>query len=70
MKSFAIKLSALAIAAAASVGAHAVVLYGQNVTGDVIYGTGNPNGNFAVETGAGGIEVGLRAKERCGRCHR
>ena len=66
MKSLAIKLSALAIAAAASVGAHAVVLYGQNVTGNVIYGTGNPNGNFAVETGASGLEVGLRAKQRFG----
>jgi hypothetical protein len=66
MKSFVFKLSALTIATAASLGAHAGVLYGQNVTGNIIYGSGNPNGNFTVDTSAGGLELGLRAKQRSG----
>lgn len=71
MKSFAIKLSTLAIAAAASVGAHAVVSFDQNVTNNVIMGTGITNGGFTVDRVATGnpvdgqsIEIGLRARER------
>jgi hypothetical protein len=63
MKSFAIKLSALAIAAAASVGAHAALQFNQNVTSNVIMGNGINNGGFTTDT-ASGIEIGLRARER------
>ena len=63
MKSLAIKLSALAIAAASSLGASATVLFDQNVFPGVIYGNGNSNGAFTVERN-GGVEVGLRAKLR------
>ena len=63
MKSLAIKLSALAIAAAASVGAHALVAFDQNVTNNVITGSGIANGKFTIDT-TNGIEIGLRARER------
>lgn len=63
MKSLVIKLSALAIAAAASFGAHAVVAFDQNVMNNVIMGNGINNGGFTTDTAAG-IEVGLRARER------
>ncbi len=73
MKFFAIKLSALAIAAAASFGAHAVVWFDQNVTNNVITGSGIANGGFTVDRVATGntadgqsIEIGLRARERYG----
>lgn len=46
-----------------SFGAHAVVLYDQNVTPDVIFGSGNVNGGFATNT-ANGVELGLRGKLR------
>ena len=35
--------------------------YNQNVTPDVIFGSGNTNGNFTVDQNAG-VELGLRAK--------
>ena len=41
----------------------ATILYDQNVTPDVIFGSGNANGYFAVDT-ENNIEVGLRAKLR------
>ncbi len=41
----------------------AVLEYDQNVTPDVIFGSGNANGFFTVErNAAAGVEVGLRAK--------
>ncbi len=41
----------------------AVIEYDQNVTPDVIFGSGNGNGFFTVErNAAAGVEVGLRAK--------
>lgn len=43
--------------------AQAIILYDQNVTPDVIFGSGNDNGVCTVET-ANNIEVGLRAKTR------
>ena len=43
--------------------AQAVVAFDQNVTPDVIFGDGNDNGSFTVDTDSG-IEVGLRAKLR------
>lgn len=43
--------------------AQAVVLFDQNVTNDVIFGSGNTNGGFTVDR-ANGIELGLRAKLR------
>ena len=43
--------------------ASALVMFDQNVTPDVIFGTGNANGSFTVDT-ANGIELGLRAKLR------
>jgi len=55
------------IAAAGFLGAagsaHAVVSFDQNVTPDVIFGSGNANGSFTVDTN-NGIELGLRGKLR------
>ena len=53
---------ALALLSVASFGAHADV-YNQNVTNNVIMGTGISNGGFTVDTGSG-VELGLRARER------
>jgi len=39
----------------------AALTFDQNVTPDVIFGSGNPNGNFTVDQN-NGIELGLRAK--------
>jgi PEP-CTERM motif len=60
-KSFigALTVAALGVSAA---GAHAA-LFDQNVTSNAIFGSGNINGGFTVQT-AGGVEVGLRARER------
>ncbi len=43
--------------------ASATLSYDDNVTGDVIFGSGNANGSFTVDT-TNGIELGLRAKLR------
>lgn len=43
--------------------ANAGLMYDQNVTPDVIYGSGNANGAFTVDS-RNGIELGLRAKLR------
>jgi hypothetical protein len=43
--------------------ANAVVLYDQDVTNEVIFGSGNANGSFTVDR-QNGIELGLRAKLR------
>lgn len=45
--------------------AHASVIYDQDVTPDIIFGDGNANGAFAVDTQSG-VELGLRAKLRFG----
>lgn len=42
----------------------AALLYDQNVTTNVIYGSGNTNGGWTVDRGMGNIELGLRAKVR------
>jgi hypothetical protein len=52
----------LAAIAAISFGAQAD-LYNQNVTNNVITGSGIGNGMFTTDT-SGGVEVGLRARER------
>ena len=38
--------------------------FDQDVTPDVIFGSGNANGSFTTDTSAGGVELGLRAKLR------
>lgn len=43
--------------------ASAALMFDQNVTNDVIFGSGNLNGSFTTEQ-ANGIEVGLRGKLR------
>ena len=43
--------------------AQATLLYDQNVTPDVIFGSGNDNGSFTVDR-ENGIELGLRGKLR------
>lgn len=43
--------------------AHAVVSFDANVTGDVIFGSGNANGGFTVDR-SNGVELGLRSKVR------
>lgn len=37
------------------------LLFDRNITPDIIFGTGNTNGNFTVDRN-GGVELGLRAK--------
>jgi hypothetical protein len=44
-------------------GAQAAVMFDQDVTNNVIFGSGNANGGFTVEQ-SNGIELGLRAKLR------
>jgi hypothetical protein len=44
-------------------GTASALAFDQNVTPDVIFGSGNTNGSFTTDTG-GGVEVGLRAKLR------
>ena len=44
-----------------SISTNAVTQYDQNVTPDVIFGTGNPNGGFTTDR-SNNIEVGLRLK--------
>ena len=61
-KSF-IGVLAVAALSVSAVGAHAALAYDQNVTSNAIFGSGNINGGFTVET-LGGVEVGLRARER------
>ena len=56
-------LGLAALAAAAS--SHAAIAYDQNVTPGVIFGTGNTNGSFTVDS-ANGVELGLRGKLRHG----
>lgn len=46
-----------------SAGSHAALMYDQNVTPDVIFGSGNANGSFTVDQ-QNGIELGLRGKLR------
>lgn len=53
---------ALAALAAVSFGAQAD-LYNQNVTTNVVMGTGINNGGFTTDTGSD-VEIGLRARER------
>lgn len=49
--------------AGVSMSTHAALAYDQNVTNNVIFGSGNSNGGFTTNT-AGGVEVGIRAKQR------
>ena len=61
-----IKQISIAVAAGAALCANtafAVPLYDQNITPDVIFGSGNANGAWTVETD-NNVEVGLRAKVR------
>ena len=48
---------------AASTSASAVVSFDQNVTSEVIFGSGNSNGSFTVDQ-TSGVELGLRGKLR------
>lgn len=57
-------LTAVALGVAAAVASPAqAVLFDQNVTPDVIFGSGNANGGFTVDQN-NGIELGLRGKLR------
>lgn len=61
--------SALCASVLLSATAQAALLYDQNVTPDVIFGSGNANGSFTVDrtvntAGATTLELGLRAKLR------
>lgn len=58
-----IGLCAAGAVLAASAPAMAVVSFDQNVTPDVIFGSGNANGSFTVDR-SNGIELGLRGKLR------
>lgn len=61
MKKFVLATAALLVAFTNS--AHAGLIYDENVTNDVIFGSGNANGAFTVDR-ADGVELGLRAKLR------
>ncbi len=52
-----------ALALALSAGAASALTYDQDVTPDVIFGSGNANGGFTVDQ-ANGVELGLRGKLR------
>lgn len=61
-----LKLRAVLITASVALcaaNASAALLFDQNVTPGVIFGNGNANGGFTVDT-AQGVELGLRAKLR------
>ncbi len=58
-----ITLAAAASAALCAAPAYAVPMYDQNITPDVIFGSGNGNGAWTVDT-ENNVEVGLRAKKR------
>jgi hypothetical protein len=53
----------LALAATAAAQAGAAITYNANVTNAAIFGSGNANGGFTVDT-ANNVELGLRAKVR------
>lgn len=55
-------IGAIAVLMGTAAGAHAAASYGNLATPGVYFGSGNTNGNFTIDTSAGGIEVGLRAK--------
>lgn len=57
-------IAAFALAASVSGTANATIMFDQNVTPDVIFGSGNDNGSFTVLTTDDGVEFGLRAKLR------
>lgn len=46
-----------------TIASHAAISFDQNVTGNVIYGSGNGNGAWTVDR-QNGVELGLRAKVR------
>lgn len=56
-------LTAPAAALALSLPAHAAVAFDQDVTPDVIFGSGNANGSFTTDR-TGDLELGLRGKLR------
>lgn len=56
-------ISLVALLAIIPVGANAGLIYDENVTPDVIFGSGNANGAFTVDRN-NGVELGLRAKLR------
>ncbi len=57
-------IAAIALAASVSGTANATIMFDQNVSPDVIFGSGNDNGSFTVRTTDSDIELGLRAKLR------
>jgi len=54
-------IAAVGMMLAVSAPAYAAITYDQNVTPDVIFGSGNTNGSFTTDQ-ANGVELGLRAK--------
>jgi hypothetical protein len=56
-------LGALAVLVAAALPAPAAIEFDQNVTNDVIYGSGNTNGSWSTNR-VDGVELGLRAHVR------
>ena len=63
MKNFKLAGTVPALALALSAGAASALTYDQDVTPDVIFGSGNANGGFTVDQ-ANGVELGLRGKLR------
>lgn len=57
------RLSAIVAATIFCAGSAGAVTFDQNVTNEVIFGSGNANGSFTV-TQVAGLEIGLRAKLR------
>jgi hypothetical protein len=61
MKSLRLGICALTLAMTSM--AHAVITFDDNVTPDILFGSGNANGGFTVDR-QGSVELGLRAKVR------
>ena len=64
LSSFSIRgVAVVAIALGLGSAANAAIQFNQNVTNNVIYGSGNANGSFTTDRNLG-VELGLRAKVR------
>jgi hypothetical protein len=62
-QTWAIRLAAALVLSSLPLSAHAALLYDQNLTSDILYGSGNVNEKFTVNR-ANGVELGLRGKVR------
>jgi hypothetical protein len=62
-QAWAIRMVAALVISSLPLSANAALLYDQNLTSDILYGSGNVNEKFTVNR-ANGVELGLRGKVR------